>query len=191
MRRPEDETFDVPRLLAFIDLAYLQEALEVADTHLSDKVGKVVTTEDRNRAGNVNASRQSLMRAAFISSFASIEQNLDEIANMERTKQQVTLAPSDLKNRGIKRSLAYANKVLGRDLNVEEGPWKDLLLLQEVRNHLVHYGPGFSDSSEHRKRFERLDRSKYLSLRPTICFTMEQIGSIFELYMECIEQYSP
>lgn len=190
MNRPEDETFRVPRFLAFIDLGYLQEALEVADTHLSTKVGEVVTADERNRAGNINATRQSLMRAAFISSFASIEQNLDELANMERNKRKLTLSPSDLKDRGIKRSLAYANKVLGRDLSVDGSPWKDLLLLQEVRNHLVHYGPGFFDSPEHKKRFQRFGQSKYVSLRPTICFTMEQMALIFDLYMECIQKYS-
>jgi len=190
MTKPEDETFGVPRFLAFIDLGYLEEALAVADAHLSRKIGTVATTEDRNRAGNVNATRQSLMRAAFIASFASIEQNLDELAHIERNKQKVKLVPSDLKDRGIKRSLAYANKVLDKKLSTESHPWKDLLLLQEVRNHLVHYGPGFSDSSEHIKRFERLEKTEYVSLRPSICFTMEQMNRIFGLYMECIQDFS-
>ncbi len=189
MQQPEDSTFGVPRFLSFIDLAYLLEAAKVADEHLVSKFPGSATEEMRNRIGNLNATRQSLLRAVFISSFGILEQNLDEIVSMARVKKGVRLAPTDLKDRGVKRSLFYAVKVLGAEIDLGSAHWQDLLLVQELRNHLVHYGPGFTNGKEHEQRFKRFSDSKFVTLRPIICFTIPQIEHIFDLYMTCIEDF--
>src|SRR5690606_38326856 len=118
------------------------------------------------------------------------EQNLDELMLMEQKKQDINLSPNDLKNRGINRSIVYANKVLGMRIDTSQKHWKELQNLQEVRNHLTHYGPDFSDSSEHQKRFSKFSNSKYVTLRPIICFTIEQIKNVIDLYMDCLDDFS-
>lgn len=190
MSRPEDTTFSVPRFLSFIDLGYLYEAAKAADEQFSSKVSSLTGSEERNKTGNINATRQSLLRAVFISSYAILEQNLDELMLMEQKKCGAKLSPNDLKHRGINRSIVYANKVLGMSIDTSKEHWKELQKLQEVRNHLTHYGPDFSDSPEHRKRFEKFSNSKYVTLRPIICFTIEQIENVINLYMDCIEDFS-
>jgi hypothetical protein len=187
MRKPEDMTFSVPRFLSFIDLAYLFEAAKVADEHFASKV---TAAKDRNAIGNINATRQSLLRAVFLGSYAILEQNLDELMNMEQERNKVSLSPADLKDRGITRSLTYAKKVLNKNIDTSLAQWKELFLLQEVRNHLVHYGPTFSDASEHNRRFDKFTNSEYVTLRPEICFTLHQIERIFDLYMECVDNFS-
>lgn len=189
MQQPEDSTFCVPRFLSFIDLAYLLEAAKAADEHLVSKLPSSATEEGRNQIGNLNATRQSLLRAVFISSFGTIEQNLDEIVAMKRAKREVSLAPTDLKDRGVKRSLTYAVKVLGAEIDLGLAHWKDLFLLQDLRNHLAHYGPHFTSGREHEERFRRFSDSKYVTLRPMICFTVPQIEHIFNLYMTCIHDF--
>lgn len=189
MQQPEDSTFGVPRFLSFIDLAYLLEAAKAADEHLVSKLPSDGTEEARNKIGNLNATRQSLLRAVFISSFGIIEQNLDEIVSMERAKQGISLAPNDLKDRGVKRSLTYAVKVLGAGIDPELPHWRDLFLVQDLRNHLVHYGPDFTSGKEHEERFKRFSDSNYVTLRPMICFTIPQIEQIFNLYMTCIDDF--
>ncbi|WP_291270929.1 hypothetical protein [Geothrix sp.] len=191
MLKPEDVTYSVPRFLSFIDLAYLLDATKVADEHLASKLPEPSTDEDRNKIGNINATRQSLLRAAFIASYAILEQNLDELVEMERKKKNILLLASELKDRGIVRSLTYANKVLGYEIDINLNHWKELLLLQEVRNHLVHYGPDFSATKDHNNRFDRFATSPYVTLRPVICFTIGQIEKIFELYMACVHDFLP
>lgn len=190
MQLPEDSTYGVPRFLSFIDLAYLLEAAKAADEHLAAKLPAGTTEDERHAIGNLNATRQSLLRAVFISSYGIVEQNLDELALMERAKLGTSLAPSDLKDRGITRSLTYATKVLGKKINISASHWKDLLLVQDLRNHLVHYGPDFADTKDHGNRFKRFSNSDYVTLRPLICFTIPQIEHLFGLYMTCIDDFS-
>ncbi len=190
MQRPEDSTYGVPRFLSFIDLGYLLEAAKAADEHLAAKLPIGNTEDERHRIGNLNAIRQSLLRAVFVSSYGIVEQNLDELVLMERAKTGTALAPSDLKDRGIARSLMYATKVLGKSINTSATHWKDLLLIQELRNHLIHYGPDFADTKDHGDRFKKFSCSEYVTLRPLICFTIPQIEHLFGLYITCIDDFS-
>lgn len=190
MTENDNLTYDVPRFLSFIELAYLFEAAKLADTELAKKITDTDLVDKRDLIGNINATRQSLLRSVFISSYAVLEQYFDEITHMERERQKIMLAPSDLKDHGITRSLKYSKKVLGKELNENTSHWKELKFLQEVRNHLVHYGSGFDDSTEHEKRYMKFKNSDYVTLRPSICFSLEQIAKIFELYQICIDDFN-
>jgi hypothetical protein len=190
MQRPEDSTYGVPRFMSFIDLAYLLEAAQAADEHLAAKLPAGTTEDERHAIGNLNATRQSLLRAVFISSYGIVEQNLDELVLMERAKLGTALAPTDLKDRGIVRSLTYATKVLGKNIDLSATHWKDLFFVQDLRNHLIHYGPDFADNNDHGNRFKKFSNSDYVTLRPLICFTIPQIEHLFGLYMKCIDDFS-
>jgi len=187
MQQPEDLTYGVPRFLSFIELAYLFEAAKAADEHLAAKLQVEGASSNRDTIGNLNATRQSLLRAVFVSSYGILEQNLDELVLMEGAKLGTALVPSDLNGRGIKRSLAYANKVLDKKINLAAAHWKDLFLIQDLRNHLIHYGPDFGQTKEHDDRFEKFSNCRFVTLRPIICFTMIQIEKMLELYLQCID----
>ena len=187
MRNPKEETYSVPRFLSFIDWAYLYEAMKVVDHHFQSEIN---ATDERDKIGNLNATCQSLFRAAFISLFSTLEQNLDELIRMDQKKKDISLSPADLKHRGIKRSIVYANKVLKMDIDEGQKHWQDVTLLQELRNHLVHFGPEISDSKEHLKLYDKLQKSEYVSLNPIPYFTLEQIENIIGLFMLCIDDFS-
>lgn len=189
MNKPEATTFSVPRFLSFIDWGYLLEAAKVADEHFASKISSLPVDEGRNEIEHINATRQSLLRSVFISSYATFEQNLDEIMLMEQKKHGVNISPNDLKHRGINRSIFYATNVLGQNIDTSKAHWKELMNLQEVRNHLVHFGPGFSNSNEHAKRFNKFSHSKYVTLRSDICFTIEQTENVMNLYLDCIDDF--
>jgi hypothetical protein len=186
----EETTFSVPRFLSFIDLGYLYEAAKVTDEHFSSKISAISNSDSLNEIGNINATRQSLLRAVFISSYSILEQSLDELMLMEQKKNDVVISPNDLKHRGVNRSITYANKVLGKNIDTSKTHWKELQNLQEVRNHLVHYGAEFSGTSEHQKRFDKFLNSKFVTLRPVICFTISQIELVIQLYMDCVKDFS-
>jgi len=187
MRDSKKETYSVPRFLSIIDWAYLQDALEVVDRHFQSEIHG---TDDRDKIGNLNATSQSLFRAAFISSFSTLEQNLDELVQMGQQKKGIILSPSDLKHCGIKRSTVYANKILGLQIDINKKHWQDVSLLQDLRNHLVHVGTGISDTNEHTKFYEKPQKSKYVSLNPIPCFTLEQLENIIGVFMLCIDDFS-
>ncbi len=188
MHRPEDTTFSAPRFLSFIELGYLLEAAKAADDLLMARTPSNLTEDSINKTGNLNATRQSLLRAVFIASYAVLEQSLDELMLIKKEKHNINLSPSDLSDRGIARSITYATKVLGYKINTNSPQLKDLKFIQDVRNHLVHYGPTFANTKEHNGRFEKFSRPQYVTLRPEICFTIEQIERIFSLYLKYIEE---
>src|SRR5690606_2158791 len=111
----------------------------------------------------------------FISAYACFEQNLDELCNMKREKVGCLWKPYDLKDRGIARSIKFAQKALSAAIETDKEPWVTLEFLSLVRNHLVHYGPSFNNSGEHSKLYRRLKESNLVSLRPMICFDAEQL----------------
>lgn len=183
----KQETYSVPRFLSFIDWAYLEEAMKVTDAHFEKELSK---TDDRNKIGNLNATRQSLHRAAFISIMSTLEQNMDELVRIEKDKKEIELSPSELKHRGIKRSLVYAKKILKQNIDDEKQHWKDVVLLQELRNQLVHYGPEFSGQKENTKLVSDLKKCEYVSFHPIACFSLEQITLIIQTCTTCVEDFT-
>ncbi|WP_395006145.1 hypothetical protein [Undibacterium sp.] len=190
MNKTEDITFSVPRFLSIIELMYLFEAIKATDAHFVELLKNATSSADHNKIGNINATRQSLLRAAFIASYGIVEQNLDEIVKMKGAKDNVTVSPSDLRDSGIKRSLTYAKKVLKINIDENVQHWQELFEIQAIRNHLVHYGAGFDESDDHEKRFKKFSVSKYVTLRPEVCFTLIQIETIFNLYVKCVHDFS-
>ncbi|HHC6706109.1 TPA: hypothetical protein ACN4A8_004710, partial [Vibrio parahaemolyticus] len=185
----EEYTIGLPRFMSFIELGYLLEAAKVADDQLQSKIDSLGHDDKRNQIGNINATRQSLLRAVFISTFSVLEQHLDEMVLMMKSKSDIKLSPSDLKDRGIRRSLTYLDKVLGKPVDTTTKHWQDVFILQSLRNHLVHYGPDFSNSNEHQKSWRKFKQVKYVTLRPMICFTVEQIEEICEVFVACVDDF--
>lgn len=105
-------TFTNTRFLAFIELGYLYEAAKATDEHFASIIASL-KEEDASRVENINATRNSLLRAVFISSYAILEQNLDELIKLDHKRLKVSISPNDLKYGGILRSLLYAEKFLG------------------------------------------------------------------------------
>lgn len=190
MHKDNELTYGIPRFLSFIELGYLLEAAKITDAELAKKIEEAGSDEKDNVIGNVNATRQSLLRAVFVSAYAILEQHLDEISLMGKNKVSATISPNDLKDRGIKRSINYANKVLSWHIDQNKDHWTDLMVLQRLRNHLVHYGPSFSNDNQHEKRWKEYKTIKYVSLRPMVCFSIEQIEDIFNLFMVCVDDFS-
>ena len=190
MLKIEDITYSVPRFLSFINLAYLLEAAKTGDEQFSKKIEACSKNLNTDEIGNINATRQMLLRSVFITSYAIFEQNLDEIVYLKQKQLNIKISPSDLKDSGITRSINYAKKVLHYQIDTNKINWKELLEIQKLRNHLVHYGESFDESAEHTNRFRAFKTSKYVTLRPEICFTINQIEEIFSLYMCCISDFN-
>ena len=66
----------IPRFLSFIELTHLYEAAKAADEHLASKLPSGDTQADINMRSYINSTRQSLLRAIFLSSYGVIEQNM-------------------------------------------------------------------------------------------------------------------
>lgn len=182
-------TYGVPRFLAFVEAAYLREAMTAALEAL-DKQRLELASSDRERLGNLNATDQALRRAFFIGAFAILEQNLDEIVSMAGARLGKRLKPQDLREGGVKRSLAFAEKVLEATVDLGKSPWQDLSELQKLRNHLVHYGAGFSSSSEHQSRRRRFEKIPGVELRPMICFEDGALDEFLTLFVQCVSTLS-
>lgn len=178
----------IPRFLACLELLHLYEAAKASDAYLAAKLPDGNSEEDVGMKHFVNATRQSLLRSIFISSFAVVEQNIDAFV-VERAKIKGTsLRPSDLRGKGIKRSLHFANKVLEKKINLNAAIWVKLLLVQDLRNHLVHYGPDFEESGDHKDRIARFSTLDFVTPLPLICFTTQQLEHLFGFYVECIRE---
>ena len=190
MTMAEKTTFGVPRFLSFIDLAYLNEAMRIAEEVFESQAKAAGTAPDQNQLGNINATRQSLYRSIFISAYATFEQNLDELCNMQAKKSGCAWSPNDLRDRGIARSIKFYQKAFSAQIELDKEPWVTLSLLSSVRNHLVHYGPHFSNSGEHSKLYKKIEACELVSLRPMVCFDAEQLESIFDVFLSGVNAFS-
>ncbi|BFL83776.1 hypothetical protein LFREDSHE_22260 [Shewanella baltica] len=182
-------TFTNTRFLAFIELGYLYEAAKATDEHFVSIIASL-KEEDESRVENINATRNSLLRAVFISSYAILEQNLDELIKQDHKRLKVSISPNDLKYGGILRSLLYAEKVLGYQIDQSQKHWVEVKKIQKLRNYLVHYGYYLSDEHEHLKLYQSLDKSEYVSISHSIHFNIEQIERLINLYMDCVDDFS-
>lgn len=176
----------IPRFLSFIELTHLYEAAKAADEHLASKLPSGDTQADINMRSYINSTRQSLLRAIFLSSYGVIEQNIDELVIQWAGIKGTSLTPSDLSGNGVKRSLQFAKKVLGKKINLSEDPWKKLLLVQLLRNHLIHYGPDFAEIKEHDDRIKKFSNLEFVTISSLICFTTQQLESLFSFYLDCL-----
>ena len=174
-----------PRFLSFFDWAYLLDAVEFNEKYFEEKLASL----DDEKKTELNTVRQSLYRAVFISAFATLEQNLDEIACTAQLNKQINLSPTDLRHRGIRRSIVYAQKVLGRDLDITQEHWKDVFTLQEMRNHLVHQDPDLGQYGDKKSLYEKLAKSKFVSFNPELSISKDQLTEIINLFIKCIEDY--
>ncbi|HHF3269227.1 TPA: hypothetical protein ACVO4Z_000214 [Vibrio alginolyticus] len=177
----------VPRFLKFIDLAYLVEGTRLTSEQF-DKM--VLEASDDGRKKNINTTRQNIMRSIFISSFSILEQNLDEIVKMRSKSVSVDITPNDLKDRGIRRSITYAKKVLNMTLDTSQSHWKIVFQLQDLRNHLVHYGSTFSGSREHEEKLRKFHKIPYVSMTDSINFTCQDIEMISRIFHRCIRDFN-
>ena len=177
----------LPRFLQFIDLSYLVEGAKLTEEQFNKMILEV---HDDDRKRNINVTRQNIMRSVFISAFSILEQNLDEIVQMQSEIALVDLIPNDLKDRGIQRSITYAEKVLKLKLDITQKHWQMAFKLQKVRNHLVHFGSSFSDTKEHEKRFDNFSKLTYVSVGASINFTFENIEYISDAFMECVNDFN-
>lgn len=138
---------------------------------------------------NIESTKQALYRSIFISAMSCFEQNLDEICVMRAEKSGSKWRPSDLKDRGVNRSIKYAQKELGKDINKSKGPWPTIFLLIELRNHLVHYGANLSDNAEHLKIYKSLSNGEYVSFEAVILFNREQLENSFSLLLKGVKNF--
>ncbi|EHR0228192.1 hypothetical protein F0M03_12030 [Vibrio parahaemolyticus] len=177
----------LPRFLKFIDLAYLVEGTRLTNEQF-DRL--ILEASDDDRKKNINATRQNIMRSIFISSFSILEQNLDEIVQMRSKSAPVDLTPNDLKDRGIRRSITYAKKVLNMTLDTSQSHWRIVFQLQDLRNHLVHYGSTFSDSLEHEEKLRKFHKIPHVSMTDSINFTYKDIENISRIFHKCIRDFN-
>ncbi|WP_332399872.1 hypothetical protein [Vibrio metschnikovii] len=185
--RSFDTGMSLPRFLQFIDLSYLLEGTRLTNEQF-DKMVLEASDDDRKR--NINITRQNIMRSIFISSFSILEQNLDEIVQMQSKFSMVDIRPNDLKDRGINRSITYAEKVLKMRINTEQKHWQMVFQLQKLRNHLVHYGSTFSESKEHEKLWNNFYKLPYISMTDSINFTYENVETIVQAFKQCIRDFN-
>ncbi|EOG7649765.1 hypothetical protein [Vibrio parahaemolyticus] len=182
-----DTGMSLPRFLQFIDLAYLVEGTRLTNEQF-DKMILEATDDDRKR--NINITRQNIMRAIFISSFSILEQNLDELVRLRGDSAAIDIKPCDLKDRGIKRSITYAQKVLDMKIDTSQNHWQTVFQLQNLRNHLVHYGSTFSDSKDHEKKLTIFHQIPCVSMTDSINFTYQNIEEISRTFHKCIMDFN-
>ncbi|ACS93553.1 conserved hypothetical protein [Teredinibacter turnerae T7901] len=152
---------------------------------------KIASTDgDVDKIGNINAARQSLYGSTFVSAIACFEQALDEYCIMLAKKEGSPWRPSDLKDRGIKRSIKFLKKAFGRALSESQEPWITIFALIGLRNHIVHFGSTLTDSSEHLKLYKSLSNEDYVTFKDVICFNVTQLEKVFRIIMNGFHNFT-
>lgn len=77
-------------------------------------------------------------RSALITLFSFLEYQLDKLCRLFATDQEFSISLSDLKDTGIDRSYRYLTKVVGLEIDNGTSTWRELKLIQGLRNAIVH-----------------------------------------------------
>jgi hypothetical protein len=79
-------------------------------------------------------------RSALLTLCSYFEYELEKLCKLYQTEKSWELAPSDIKGHGIYRSTTYLEKMAGLGVHRASQEWKDISVIQKVRNVLVHNG---------------------------------------------------
>ncbi len=79
-----------------------------------------------------------LRYSLFVHAYSTIEFTLEGIANLCNREWKLSLSPSDLKGKGIRRAKDYLKKVAGVELPAKGRLWEDMCVLADIRNLVVH-----------------------------------------------------
>ncbi len=82
--------------------------------------------------------RYSIWSALLIKSYGEFENQFYQLSNFVRIRKKVSLLQSDLRDKGIERSMKYLKLVASIPLSLEESEEKEYKLLNNIRNILVH-----------------------------------------------------
>lgn len=91
-----------------------------------------------------------------------LENELQVLCSHLRDTHKFELSPSDLRGKGIVLYQTYFKKVAGLSFPDQTPTWREILFLNDVRNHIVHNGGVVKDE----KLRTAIRQSEYVSLTP-------------------------
>jgi len=80
----------------------------------------------------------------------------------------------------LRRAGAYLSKVCGVPIDFSREAWARLILYQELRHHLAHFGSGFRDSPDHERKAARFVTLSGVRVDVGIEFEDGGIGRAFD-----------
>lgn len=96
---------------------------------------------------------------------SQLEYTLLHIANELHTVRNLTLAPSELGDKGITRAKTYLKKIAGVPFPDQTADWDDIVALSEIRNIIIHGAGSFPD-----------DHPKKAKINPLLKRWTDEIG---------------
>lgn len=86
-------------------------------------------------------------RSAFLSVIGMFEFDLDELCRLYEREKSMTVMLSDMRGKGIERSVRYLEKVAVLDVYKNSSEWREIKDLQKIRNLIAHRAGMLSDGS--------------------------------------------
>lgn len=94
-------------------------------------------------------------RSALLTVWSSFEKELDDLCNEYQKRRSLKIELSDMNGKGIDRSVAYLEKVVGFNVQRDSAEWHEIKIIQRMRNLFVHQNGYFSDTSNKNKELLR------------------------------------
>jgi hypothetical protein len=92
-----------------------------------------------------------LRYSLFVQSYALFEDAVARVAEHYRDELALELSPSELKDKGIIRTKTYLKKVARKPFPDTMPEWQDILILNQIRNSIVHETGYFSEEKQLRQ----------------------------------------
>lgn len=103
--------------------------------------------------------------AVLLSVFAFFEHNLNVVCDSLAQEHDKLLRVSDLHGRGLKRAKIYLSKEIGIIFPSESESWRELSLLQKLRNVVAHRDGLLKEDDKELKMY--IEKSYYVSIDST------------------------
>lgn len=136
----------------------LEESLVLYRKNLDDEMEKVIASIDPDHwryyhahiyseFDEIEQDLPSVLRSSVLVHVYSVfEYILNQLCELYRNKKELSLSMKDLKHDGIMRAKVYLKKVAEAAFDAEGQEWNQIVLINKIRNILVHSGGVLSQS---------------------------------------------
>lgn len=88
--------------------------------------------------------------SALITLYSFFEHELDELCGLFIKEGNLSISQTDMKGKGIERSVLFLEKIIGLQINKNSATWNEIKKIQKVRNQIAHENSKLVDKSGQR-----------------------------------------
>lgn len=121
---------------------------------------------------------------ALITLFTFFETTMEDLCDLFAHELGLTVNVRDLKGQGVERAVQYLQKVVGLQFDNTNATWREIKIIQKIRNMIVHHAGKFAEQAEERDRdiLGYVEESKKLTYQTEVTLLDGFLSHVVDLF---------